>query len=258
MLFTHFTRSLAVVALFAAWTWIGAGTILAQSSCGSFSFNPTPSIANDPTEPRLSLKARVSGAPSPAPAKVRFEWEVYKDGVFFGSETITDNFAIIGGGFGFAVGDGNIDIDDCGEYYAEVTAIGVDASGNDCFTTATFTTSETCVSQVNDGIKSLACDPIASCPGLYSSRLAAPSSLAITHTATVSSDRLLFETQSAEEIPATLQLLDLQGRTQFKANLTLERGMQAHKFTLPGLASGVYLLTVITNEEQVSEKVIVR
>ena len=190
MLFTHFTRSLAMVALFAAWTWIGAGTILAQSSCGTFSFNPAPSVGNDPNEPKLLLNAFVSGNPSPAPATVRFEWEVYKDGVFFGSVTITPNFnPIIIPGIpptGFAVGNTDIDIDDCGEYYAEVTAIGVDASGNDCFTTATFTTSETCVSQVNDGIKSLACDPIASCPGLYSSRLAAPSSLAITHTATVS------------------------------------------------------------------------
>ena len=200
----------------------------------------------------------MSGNPSTPPATVRFEWDVYKDGVFFGSETIVDNFNVIGGGFGFAVGSSDIDISACGEYYAEVTAIGVDASGNDCFTTATFTTDEVCISQINDGLRSFACDPDIACSGPGTARLAAPTALTLAVNPAVLTDRLLFETSSPSATPATLRLLDLQGRAHFEATVALSEGPQAHKFALPELPAGIYLLQVATEREQVTQKVIVR
>jgi hypothetical protein len=244
--------------------WLGIGTTFGQSAfnCGTFDYSTTgdPYVENSMVEPRLELFATVTGSPTNPPANVRFDWDIYKDGAFFGSVTTTASFIIVLGTTGFAVGNNGIPITECGEYYAEVTAVGLTGGPPplECFTVTTFTTDEICVSQVNDGLNTLTCDPEGVCPGSTGSRLAQSTGLALEATPQANGSALLLRAHSPEATQATFQLLDLRGQVLMERRLDLAQGWTPHKLSTASLSAGIYLLRLHTSREQVSQKVILR
>jgi hypothetical protein len=192
------------------------------------------------------------------PESVRVDLEIFVGGVSDHQETETfayDNTVFPGSASsnGIIVFAG-YELSKCGDHTVEVTVTPLDNMGNACGSVLT-DTDVFCVDNVSNGTESFSCLP---CGGLPTARLAAPTALTLAVNPAVLTDRLLFETSSPSAAPATLRLLDLQGRAHFEADVALTEGQQAHKFALPELSAGVYLLQVATEREQVVQKVIVR
>ena len=189
--------------------------------------------------------------PTTDPANVQAEFTISVGGVVDHQETVTfayDNSTVPGSaGTGSIPGTFNYELTKCGDHLVEVVVTPLNAMGGACGPTLS-SSSTFCVDNVVNGRKSYAC---IRCGGLPTDRLAAPTALTLAVNPAVLTDRLLFETSSPSATPATLRLLDLQGRAHFEATVALSEGPQAHKFALPELPAGIYLLQVATEREQV-------
>jgi hypothetical protein len=238
--------------------WVGPQVSLAQTSCGVFNFDSNEKIDNSDTDPELLLTAGVNGNTPTPPVEIRFDYYVYRNGVFYGLASATVNWTqITGTTFGYAsTSNIPLSLDNCGDYYAEIVATGLDASGNACYV-AFITTDEICVSQVNDGIFTFACEP--GCGGgIRTDRLAQSTGLALEATPQASGSALLLRAHSPEATQATFQLLDLRGQVLMERRLDLAQGWTPHKLSTASLSAGIYLLRLHTSREQVSQKVILR